>query len=214
MNTLLLPSKLTGIGKAFGNNAFTLLDIGAGNHSARKIKKHLPNCRYFGVDITRDYNNDENDFRLMEGFYEKDLTKLDFADIPNDFFDAIMMTHIIEHLKNGDEVIVALLPKLKSGGRIYIEFPSEESVNFPSRKDTLNFYDDPTHVRIYSAEEISEILVKNGFEILKAGVRRDWRNILMMPVKMIHNKIKYGYVMSSVFWDWYGFAEGVLAKKK
>ena len=144
----LLPSKLVGFEKNIGNAAFTLLDVGAGNHSATKIKKHFPQCRYFGIDIVKDYNNSEEDFNLMEGFWEKDLTKLDFDDIPDHFFDAILMTHIIEHLQNGDKVINALLPKLKKGGYIYIEYPSANSVNFPSKKGTLNFYDDPTHVRI------------------------------------------------------------------
>lgn len=211
--TLFLPSRLVKFKKAMGDKSFTLLDIGAGNHSVKKIKKHFPACRYYGVDITRDYNNDESDFQLMEGFFEKDLTKLDFGDIPNDFFDIIVMSHIIEHLENGDEVIRALVPKLKKGGYIYIEFPSAESVNFPSRRDTLNFYDDKTHVRIYSWEEISSILIPMGFTVLTGEVRRDWRNIVMMPIKMIHNKIKYGYVMSSVYWDWYGFAELVWARK-
>lgn len=210
----LLPSKLVGFEKKLGNSNFTLLDVGAGNHSATKIKKHFPDCRYFGIDITKNYNNDEDDFRKMEGFWEKDLTKLDFADIPDAFFDAILMTHIIEHLLNGDSVIQSLLPKLKKGGYIYIEYPSGKSVDFPSKQGTLNFYDDPTHVRIYSVPELKALLEKQGVEILKSGVRKDWRNIAMMPVKMIHNKIKYGYVMGSVYWDWYGFAEFVWAQKK
>ena len=210
----LLPSKLVGFEKNIGNAAFTLLDVGAGNHSATKIKKHFPQCRYFGIDIVKDYNNSEEDFNLMEGFWEKDLTKLDFDDIPDHFFDAILMTHIIEHLQNGDKVINALLPKLKKGGYIYIEYPSGNSVNFPSKKGTLNFYDDPTHVRIYNTKELADLLEAQGMKVLQSGVRRDWRNILMMPVKIIHNKIKYGYVMGSVYWDWFGFAEFVYAEKK
>ena len=210
----LLPSKLVGFEKNIGNAAFTLLDVGAGNHSATKIKKHFPQCRYFGIDIVKDYNNSEEDFNLMEGFWEKDLTKLDFDDIPDHFFDAILMTHIIEHLQNGDKVINALLPKLKKGGYIYIEYPSGNSVNFPSKKGTLNFYDDPTHVRIYNTKELADLLEAQGMKVLQSGVRRDWRNILMMPVKIIHNKIKYGYVMGSVYWDWFGFAEFVFAEKK
>lgn len=210
----LLPSKLVGFEKKLGSTAFTLLDVGAGNHSASKIKRHFPGCRYFGIDIVKDYNNDEEDFRLMEGFWEKDLTKLDFADIPDNFFDAILMTHIIEHLTNGDAVIKALIPKLKKGGYIYIEYPSGNSVHFPSKKGTLNFYDDPTHVRIYSIPELRIVLEPQGMKILGSGIRKDWRNIAMMPVKIIHNKIKYGYVMGSVYWDWYGFAEFVWAQKK
>lgn len=69
-------------------------------------------------------------------------------------------------------------------------------------------------MRIYSIQEISDILKKQGVEIIHSGTRRDWRNILLMPVKLIHNKIKYGYVMGSVFWDLLGFAEYVTAQKK
>ena len=170
-----LPSKLVGFEKNIGNEAFTLLDVGAGNHSATKIKKHFPGCRYFGIDIVKDYNNSEEDFKMMEGFWEKDLTQLDFDDIPDLFFDAILMTHIIEHLNNGDDVIKALLTKLKNGGYIYIEFPSGNSVNFPSKKGTLNFYDDPTHVRIYNSKELANILEAHGMKILKSGIRRSRR---------------------------------------
>ena len=42
-----------------------------------------------------------------------DLTALSFGSIPADYFDGIWMVHVIEHLYNGDEVIKALLPKLK-----------------------------------------------------------------------------------------------------
>ena len=209
-----LPLKLAGFKEKLGNTAFTLLDVGAGNHSATTIKRHLPNCRYFGIDIVKDYNNDDEDFRLMEGFWEKDLTKLEFDDIPDNFFDAIIMNHIIEHLTNGDAVIQLLITKLKKGGFIYIEYPSGQSVNFPSKKGTLNFYDDPTHVRIYNTAELTELLKPFGMEILKSGIRKNWWNIAMMPVKIIHNKIKYGFVYGSVYWDWYGFAEFVWARKK
>ncbi len=173
----------------------------------------MPRCLYYGIDITRDYNYRPDDFALMEGFWEKDLTQLQFNDIPDSFFDAILMTHIIEHLHNGDKVIEALLKKLKPGGYIYIEYPSARSVNFPSKQGTLNFYDDPTHVRIFTLNELELLLEEKGCRIVKAAIRRDIRNIFLMPVKMIHNRIKYGYVMASVYWDWYGFAEFVWAQK-
>lgn len=215
MKKIALPSKFRFIDKIFKKGQpFTLLDVGAGNHSASNTKKWFPACEYYGLDIEKNYNNDAKDFELMTGFYEKDLTKLEFDDIPNEHFDVIMMAHIIEHLPNGDEVVKAILPKLKKGGYIYIEYPGIKSTTLPSRKDTLNFYDDPTHVRIYSVKEISGLLQPAGFNVLKSGIRRDWRVMVLMPVKLIHNKIKYGYVMSSNFWDFFGFAEYVFAQKK
>lgn len=210
-----LPSKFRFLNKYFTKNGtFTLLDIGAGNHSAKNTKKWFPNCIYYGVDRSKDYNNSEEDFKLMKQFYELDLTQLNFSAIPDNHFDAIMMAHVIEHLHNGTEVIKALIPKLKPGGLIYVEYPSLKSTRLPSMKGTLNFYDDDTHVRIYSVLELTNTFLSSGCITLKGGYRRDVQNILMIPVKIIHNKLKYGYVMGSIFWDLLGFAEYVLAKRK
>ncbi|NBV95614.1 MAG: methyltransferase domain-containing protein, partial [Actinobacteria bacterium] len=72
---------------------------------------------------------------------------------PDNYFDGIWMVHVIEHLHNGDAVIQHLLPKLKSGGFLYIEYPGQKSTTLPSMHGTLNFKDDPTHVRVYSVNE-------------------------------------------------------------
>jgi ubiquinone/menaquinone biosynthesis C-methylase UbiE len=200
--------------KAFGDNSFKLLDIGAGNKSATKTKKAFPNCDYYGLDISKDYNNDEQDFKLMSAFYELDLTKLNYSSIPDNYFDAIQMAHIIEHLKNGDAVIQALLPKLKKGGFFYVEYPGIKSTRLPSMYGTLNFYDDPTHVRIYSVKELEAIFLQNNFSILKSGTRCNWYYIVSMPIRLVQSLLKYKRVMGNVFWDILGFAEFVFAQKK
>lgn len=214
LTAIKIPTKFVRLKKHFGNQAFTMLDVGSGNKSASDFKTYFPNGTYHGVDMVKDYNYTEEDFGKMEAFYEMDLTKLDFDAIPDNHFDAILMAHIIEHLHNGDEVLKGLAKKLKPGGVIYIEYPGQKSTTLPSRKGTLNFYDDDTHVRIYSYQEVSDVLKGVGFEIKSCGMRKSYRNILMMPIKFIHNRIKYGYVMASVYWDWYGFAEYVWAQKK
>ena len=213
MKNPLLPFKLTHIKPRVGLAPFTLLDVGAGNHSAQLVKKHFPACRYFGLDISKDYNNDAADFALMEGFYELDLTSLQFDAIPDDFFDVIMITHVIEHLENGDAVLAALMPKLKVGGVIYVEYPGKRSLTLPSMRETLNFHDDPTHVRLYSVDEVSEVLQGAGARVIKAGTRRDWRIIAMMPLTVPYNLIRKGYLRGSLFWDFFGFAEYVFAER-
>jgi SAM-dependent methyltransferase len=199
--------------KAFQDRPFKLLDIGAGNNSAIRTKRNFPQCAYYGVDISRDYNNEDANFMLMKAFYELDLTKLDYAIIPDNYFDAILMSHIIEHLPNGDEVIRALLPKLKKGGYIYIEYPGLKSTKLPSMHGTLNFYDDPTHVRIYSVDEISGILKAHNFGVQQSGTRRNWIYIFTMPFRIIQSLVKKGRLQGNLFWDLLGFAEFVFAKK-
>lgn len=211
---LALPAKYRFLNKIFGQQKFVLLDIGAGNHSASKTKKWFPQCEYHGLDLDKNYNNDENDFKQMAAFYEVNLESLEFDKIPNNHFDFIMMAHVIEHLKNGDDVLLNLFSKLKKGGYFYVEYPGIRSTRLPKMNGTLNFFDDSTHVRIYSLRELYNLFMNSDFEITSGGRRRYWPNILIMPFKIPHNIIKYGKIIPSIFWDLLGFADYVLAKKK
>ncbi|MFD1468725.1 class I SAM-dependent methyltransferase [Hymenobacter caeli] len=214
LRPILLPSKFRFIERFYDDQPFRLLDIGAGNHSASNTKKWFPACEYHGVDMDKNYHNDENDFRLMTAFYEMNLEALNFDAIPNNYFDFIVMAHVVEHLANGDAVIEGLLPKLRVGGMIYVEFPGYHSTTLPKMKGTLNFFDDDTHVRIYSLQEFYNMFMRNKFRVIAGGVQRRWHNILLIPFKIPHNLIKYKRVVPSIFWDLLGFAEYVVAKKQ
>ncbi|MBL0310041.1 MAG: methyltransferase domain-containing protein [Bacteroidetes bacterium] len=210
---LLLPAKYRHIEKYIGDRPFALLDIGAGNHSASKTKKWFPNCEYHGVDLDKTYNNDENDLRLMHAFYEMNLEDLQFDIIPDNYFDFIMCAHVIEHLKNGDLVLEKLLSKIKVGGYLYVEYPGYHSTQLPSMYGTLNFFDDHTHVRIYSVSELMNLFMRKGMKIISGGTRRHLPTMLLMPLKIFHNFFVYKKVLASIFWDYFGFAEFVLIQK-
>jgi SAM-dependent methyltransferase len=210
---ILLPYKFYFFQKELKDKKITLLDVGAGSGSPTKTKKFFPNCEYHGID-KGNYRNSENDFAAMHTYYEMDLTELEFSSIPNQYFDVIIMSHVIEHLKNGDDVIKGLIPKLKTGGRIYIEYPGLRSTKLPSMRDTLNFYDDPTHVRVYSVYEVSKLLQESGCNVLKSGTRRYWPFIALLPLTIVQQTIKHGYLPGGVFWDLLGFAEYVYAVKR
>jgi trans-aconitate methyltransferase len=193
---------------------FQILDVGSGSHSPTLTKQWKPDCNYTAVDINQSYNNNEQDIKMMDKFIQMDLTSLKFDAIPDNSYDIIFMSHIIEHLHNGDEVLKRLLPKLNTGGVIYIEFPSARSIRFPSMNETLNFFDDSTHCRIFSLKEICNLLMGQDYKVLKAGTRRDKLNILLIPVKVIHNLLTRGYIRAGTFWDLYGFADYVVGTKK
>ena len=53
---------------------------------------------------------------------------------------------------------------LKKGGILYMAFPCEESITFPSREGTLNFYDDPTHVKPFTKHSIFSSLKMSNFK--------------------------------------------------
>jgi trans-aconitate methyltransferase len=208
-----IPYRFREIRRRYGQRPFRLLDVGAGNHSASLAKRWFPNCHYAGVDRDRNYRNDAADLVAMDEFFELDLTRLEFGAIPDAGYDVLLLAHVIEHLPNGDAVLRALVPKLKPGGVLYVEFPGPRSLQLPSMKDTLNFHDDATHVRLFTAAEVADLLRGCGLEILEAGTRRDPIGILMMPVHAWNAKRAHGYVPGGVFWDLFGFADRVLAER-
>jgi SAM-dependent methyltransferase len=208
-----VPFKFKSIRRRFRDRPFRLLDVGAGNHSASLAKRWFPNCHYAGIDRERGYNNDAADFECMDEFFELDLTRLEFGAIPDGAYDVILMAHVIEHLHNGDVVLRGLVPKLRPGGILFVEFPGPRSLTLPSMRGTLNFYDDPTHVRLFTADEVRRVLVDEGLRILRAGTRRDPVGILLTPLNAWHTKRVHGYVPGGVLWDLCGFAEVVVAQR-
>ena len=207
-------SKFLFLKKSFGNKPFKLLDVGVGNHSASKTTFLFPNCEYYGVDLDKNYNNDEGDFKVMKDFYEMDLTKLEFQKIPNQFFDGIWIAHVIEHLHNGDAVIQELIQKLKPGGYMYVEYPGKKSTKLPSMNGTLNFYDDDTHVRIYSVDELSKLFEQAGCKVLKAGTRRNKYFLFATPFRVISHWVRGKKLIGNIFWDLLGFAEYIYVRKQ
>jgi len=207
-------SKFIFLKKSFGNKSFNLLDVGVGNHSATKTVSLFPNCTYYGVDLNREYNNSDEDFKVMKSFYEMDLTKLDFHQIPNEHFDGIWIVHVIEHLHNGDLVIEKLIEKLRPGGYMYVEYPGIKSTKLPSMYGTLNFKDDLSHVRVYSVKELTGIFQKHGCRVLEGGTRRNWYFILVAPFRILGQWIRGRKLIGNIFWDLLGFAEFVYIRKE
>lgn len=195
------------------NDHLHILDIGSGSHSPTLTKNWKPGCVYTAVDVDKNYDNSEADIQAMDQFIQMDLTTLNFEKLPDNHFDIIIMSHVIEHLHNGDFVLKGLIPKLKTGGLIYIEFPSARSIKFPSMKETLNFFDDPTHCRIFSLKEICNLMMQNNLSICRANTRRSWISICLIPVKVVYNLATKHYIRAGTFWDLYGFAEYTIGRK-
>ncbi len=76
---------------------------------------------------------------------------------PNAYFDVIISLETIEHL-DGTAIMKYFHDKLKPKGLLIVSTPNEEKVPFNKR-------DFPFHLRHYTLEEFSELLIDNGFAI-------------------------------------------------
>lgn len=211
----MMPVKLKRFHKEFKDREFRLLDVGCGNHSASTTRKYFPRCRYSGIDRSREYNNDPEEFRIMEAFYEIDLEKGGLDAVPDNHFDVVLFAHVIEHVRNGVDVLKALAKKLKPGGKIYVEWPGPRSLTLPSAIGTLNFCDDDTHVRVYDLKDVANALLDGGCKVISAGTRRDPVKLGMFPFGLALNLARRAVGMRMIthggMWDGMGFAEYVYA---
>jgi SAM-dependent methyltransferase len=174
-------------------------------------KRWFPTASYVGVDIC-DYNNSEEDYALMERFVKADLDCDSLEALEDESFDLIILAHVIEHLHHGEEAVGNLARKLRPGGRIYIECPAERSLWFPSAYHTLNFYDDPTHVRIY---DLTGVCATAGLRVERGGIRHDWRfaiqSVTIGIPKHIRCFLQHRQLFGPYLWDLLGFAKYVVA---
>ena len=137
-------------------NDAKILDVGCGNDSPIRTKIILPNCKYTGIDI-ENYNQSLNPVNVADKYimtnsknFSKSISQI------NELFDAIISTHNIEHCEERELVLKNMCDKIKPGGLLYLTFPSEDTIEFPSRNGTLNYYDDNTH--LYNPPEFNEVL--------------------------------------------------------
>ena len=97
---------------------------------------------------------------------------------------------------------------------MYIEYPGIKSTTLPSMYGTLNFKDDPTHVRLYSTKELSILFEANNCQVLKGGTRRNLSYMLAMPFRIVNYAVRGKKINANVFWDITGFAEYIYIQKK
>ena len=215
---VLCPTKLQAARKRFGSKPIKVLDVGCGNHSCEIARKWLNIEEYVGVD--REYwHGDEAGYegidRMVFADLEADPTLLK---IENEYFDFIILNHVIEHLCNGEEVLAGLYRKLSPGGMIYIETPDIATLNYPSAIGFMNFYDDPTHQRVYEVRALVSEMMRIGFIVHRFGRRRDWqRLVLFSPPMLLFNLLVSMPVRQRVdargLWDFFGVASFVYASK-
>ena len=208
-----MPPKFKYFYKRFQNLTVKILDIGCGNNSPEITKYWFPNSIYHGIDI-QSYIDQE---QFIDKIFLVDLERNTLEDKITDSYDIIILSHVIEHIENGKQVVDFCCGRLKDNGHIYIEFPSVRSLNLPSAIGTLNFFDDPTHKKIYALNHIKKILIKHNIKIIKSGARRDLRRIIFttIPSLVINGfRIITGKkIIAKGLWDIMGFADFIYGKK-
>ena len=116
------------------------------------------NIANFPNKYAYDINIELYPFLKEEGFvcYEKE------KDIPNDFFDDILISQVLEHLDNPMETLKMLHKKLKKGGTIRVVVPH---MSYEIPKD-INSHNTDGHLQNWSFIELNYLLNRCGFNVI------------------------------------------------
>ena len=94
--------------------------------------------------------------------YEKPIEELDIENK----FDLVTMFEVLEHVADPKSTLEHCYKAMNKGGHIVITVPNIEGIEFEILEDKHSNIAPPSHLNYFSPQTLTDILVKNGFEIV------------------------------------------------
>jgi SAM-dependent methyltransferase len=153
-----------------------LLDLGSSDgQTLGHIAELRPDLRLFAADLAGAPDRYPAGCRFQRANLERDRLPWTAGSM-----DSITCMQLVEHLRDLTLLLQEAARLLKPGGRIYFETPHPKSLVLSSPRGraagtfTLNFYDDPTHVRPVAIGALAQQARGVGLEVVASGISRNW----------------------------------------
>lgn len=198
-----------------------VLDIGCGD--CRRLRYRS----YFRDDLVNhgiDIHKDSRCNNYLKTFHKLDIRKDRFP-FEEGYFNLVVISHVIEHLPKNDfrSCMKEIYRVLRRGGYVYIELPSYRTQHFIAAKTlnrftfpvtTLNFYDDETHISLYSLQELVDILEEEVFSVYSYGdIREPVKKILSPLLLLAGYLLRDKSIFTGSLWSVLNWASFVVARK-
>lgn len=140
------------------------LDIGCGNAvSLLEMKKR--NIDAYGIEEDRNLEKPAKELGL-----KVEIGNIYNSKLPNNYFDYITISQVLEHIPNPEKFLIAARKKTKKNGQLIASFPNFDSVYRKLCGKKWIHWHVPFHLNHFSKKSL-EILAKNtGFKITKYKV--------------------------------------------
>ena len=186
-----------------------ILDIGCGSGDTLALLSGL-GWETYGMDI---------DKRAIAAAKRRGLTHVklgtykDLKTYPDNFFDAIRLYHVIEHLDDPNFCLTLAHKKLKKGGQIIIGTPNVSSLVAKIFRDRWYNLDAPRHLYLFSPKTLTKLVKTNELKNIKisfssAGgwvgsvqyilggdlINKQWLVMLFYPLEWILDRLRLGDV--------------------
>jgi len=164
-----------------------LLDLGSSDgQTLRHIAELRPDLKLYAVDLAGVPENYPRGCQFHRANLEADRLPW-----PDASMDAITCMQLVEHLRDLKPMLEEIARLLKPAGRVFFETPHPKSLTLSSPRGraagtfTLNFFDDPTHVRPVAIGALAQQCRAVKLEILASGISRNWLFTATYPFLLI-----------------------------
>ncbi len=163
----------------------TLLDLGCSDgETLHHMAELRPDLRFVAADLVGPPARCPAGCDFQRADFERESLPW-----PDATMDAVTCMHVVEHLTAVSPLLREIARVSKPGGRVYLETPHPRSLALPRLRTgpasfdfTLNFHDDPTHVRVVTEEALAEGMQAAGLTVTAHGISRNWLFAAAYPV--------------------------------
>lgn len=163
-----------------------ILDIGCASGELLNLFK-INNWKSFGIEPNEKARN-----FAIETFGLDVKPEAEIKNLPDQFFDVIMMWHVLEHVHLLNDRILDLYRLLKPGGTIFIAVPNCNSYDAKYYGKFWAAYDVPRHLYHFTPSTIKILFEKAVFKIEKIlPMKFDSYYVSLLSEKYKNKKSKY-----------------------
>lgn len=138
-----------------------VLDIGCGNgHILLPLKKK--GCETFGVEINPTCAKNCNDLGLKVF-----CGTLEDAELPEDFFDMVIISQVLEHIPSPKQTLREIHRILKQDGKLFIYCPNTQSYLSMFFGKYWHGWHVPFHFYEFTQQTVRRLARKTGFKIIR-----------------------------------------------
>jgi SAM-dependent methyltransferase len=202
-------------------NKATILDIGCGNGGFLESLGKYGEFKLHGIEPpgkSGDRAASIKSLDLHRGFLKS-------TTYPNNYFDAIVLTHVFEHLPNPMEVLEVITNMSKIKGVLQIEIPNIDSLQYRLFKSKWLHLDPPRHLNMFPPKVLIKNLQNLGWEVESQrffspqfspfGAQQSLLNIAVSKRELLYEHLKgnitycYSSTRASLFlqklFHWFSF---------
>lgn len=133
------------------------LDVGCSSGDGMRLL-HEVGWDVYGLDVNKDAIERANDLFPGRAF----LGQIEDMNWPDEEFDLVRMSHVLEHLRNPLETLIGIRRILKVGGHLIISMPNTNSLEALLFQSTWHAWDFP-HLWHFNRQTTRGILTASGF---------------------------------------------------